>query len=61
METNVDGVRMKKLIRRLGFENSMIVEAKDNAGGLMLFWSEDVHLECNLKLDKIISCDVSNR
>lgn len=46
METKVEKSRMELVERSLNFKNSVIVDLNGLAGGLALFWSEEIELEC---------------
>lgn len=61
METKVDRARMERVGRSLNFKNSEIVDPNGLAGGLALFWSEDIELECIWKLDRILQCTISEK
>ena len=60
METKSNRDKMERLGRKLGFFNAEIVEAKGFAGGLAMFWKEELHIERSWNTDRVICVKVSN-
>ncbi|XP_015879387.3 uncharacterized protein LOC107415557 [Ziziphus jujuba] len=57
-ETKGGRDRLEKVCRSLGYHNMEIIEAKGNAGGLCLMWSDDVNLKIERSNERVICGDM---
>lgn len=51
---------MEKIGKRLGMQNSYIVEATGKAGGLVLYWDKEINMEHCWNTERIICCKVED-
>lgn len=61
LEPRVSGVKVRRIIRSLGFKHCDIIEARGFAGGIWAMWKdEDLGLRIVEKQDQFIHCCCGN-
>lgn len=60
METKGDYWKINQVRKAIGFTHSKVVEAKGNAGGIALLWTNEVRLKCSYNNDRLFCCDVED-
>nr|CCA66020.1 hypothetical protein [Beta vulgaris subsp. vulgaris] len=59
-ETKSDSSLISKLAMYLGFPNVATVDSINNAGGLALFWSNDVNLDLKVSSTNYFACNIND-
>lgn len=60
METKSGKVKMERVGRKLGYFNSLIVDAKGTSWGIALLWTNDFRFDCNWSSERVINEVISD-